>query len=560
MVRRTFVSGLTIVALLTVPVVPGSASNGAGSDRLARIQHIVVIYEENHSFDNLYGSWEGVNGLANADATHMRQVTQDSTEYSCLKQNDANLTSPPLPATCVDTTTAVPFVSRFENAPFAIDEFIPPTANTCPNGQPGGQPGGCTRDLVHRFYQEQYQLNGGRQNRYVTGSDAIGLTMGVYDTHALPIYNYLHGDGHPHYAIADNLYQAAFGGSFLNHQWLIAAGTPVWPNALNDGTANDLHSAVDQAGMPINYPLYASPAGTAVRDGALTASCAPGPGRLPTPPGVVCGDFAVNTIQPVNQPYTPGTAVNRRLPVQTAATIGDRLTDAGIDWAWYSGGWSNANGDIGGPGWTNGSGPACSDPNTNTNAIWPNCPNKIFQFHHQPFNYYARYAPGTQDRTAHLRDEDEFLQLVRSSSATCGLKPVSFVKPVGAENEHPGYASESVGSDHLVELLQAIQESRCAKDTMVIVTYDEFGGSWDHVTPPGQGGRPGVHDQWGPGTRLPTLVVSPYLRGDFVVDHTVYDSTSIVATIERRFGVAPLTSRDAAVADLSHVYDAKSPF
>src|SRR4051794_20804020 len=60
MVRRTFVSGLTIVALLTVPVVPGSASSGAGSDRLARIQHIVVIYEENHSFDNLYGSWEGV--------------------------------------------------------------------------------------------------------------------------------------------------------------------------------------------------------------------------------------------------------------------------------------------------------------------------------------------------------------------------------------------------------------------------------------------------------------------------------------------------------------------
>ena len=560
MVRRTFVSGLTIVALLTVPVVPGSASNGAGSDRLARIQHIVVIYEENHSFDNLYGSWEGVNGLPNADATHTRQVGQDGAEYSCLKQNDVNLTTPPLPPTCQDMTTANSFVSHFENAPFAIDEFIPPTANTCPNGLAGGQPGGCTRDLVHRFYQEQYQLNGGRQNRYVTGSDAIGLTMGGYDTRALPIYNYLHADGHPHYAIADNFFQAAFGGSFLNHQWIIAAKTPVWPNALNDGSANDLHSVVDQAGMPINYPLYASPAGNAVRDGALTASCAPALNRLPTPPGVVCGDYAVNTIQPFSQPYTPLTAANRRLPVQTAPTIGDRLTDASIDWAWYSGGWSNANGDIGGPGWTNGSGPACSDPNTIKDATWPNCANKIFQFHHQPFNYYARYTAGTQERAAHLRDEDEFLQLVRSSSQTCGLKPVSFVKPVGAENEHPGYASESVGSDHLVELLQAIQESQCAKDTMVIVTYDEFGGTWDHVTPPGQAGRPGEHDIWGPGTRLPTLVVSPYLRGDFVVDHTAYDSTSILATIERRFGVAALTSRDAAVADLSHVYDAKSPF
>ena len=57
-----------------------------------------------------------------------------------------------------------------------------------------GAPGGCTRDLVHRFYQEQYQLNGGRQNRYVTGSDAVGLTMGVYDTRALPIYRYARWD------------------------------------------------------------------------------------------------------------------------------------------------------------------------------------------------------------------------------------------------------------------------------------------------------------------------------------------------------------------------------
>ena len=51
--------------------------------------------------------------------------------------------------------------------------------------------------------------------------------MGYYDTKALPIYKYLHGAGHPHYAIADNFFQAAFGGSFLNHQWLIAARTPV---------------------------------------------------------------------------------------------------------------------------------------------------------------------------------------------------------------------------------------------------------------------------------------------------------------------------------------------
>ena len=78
---------------------------------------------------------------------------------------------------------------------------------------------------------------------------------------------------------------------------------------------------------------------------------------------MTCGDFAVNTIQPTYQPYAPGTAVDAQLPPQTAPTIGDRLSAKGIDWAWYSGGWSNANGDVGAPGWTNGTAPGtCTGP------------------------------------------------------------------------------------------------------------------------------------------------------------------------------------------------------
>jgi phospholipase C len=554
-----------VLVVAGVAATVGSAGNGQGADRLGRIKHIVVVYEENHSFDNLYGGWEGVNGLANADAAHTAQVSQAGAPFACLKQNDVNLTSPPLAASCTDTTTGTPFTSAFANAPFTIDSFIPASATTCPapgvfapNGVPNGSglPGGCTRDLVHRYYQEQFQLDAGKQDRYVTGSDAIGLTMGVYDTKALPIYRYLHSDGHPHYAIADDFFESAFGGSFLNHQWLIAANTPTWPGAVNDGSSNDLHSVLDGNGMPTSYSLYKTPAAYALKDQALTQSCAPGPGRGPTQPAFVCGDYAVNTFQPPYQPYAPRTALSRRLPPQTAPTIGDRLSEAGVDWAWYSGGWSNANGDIGAPGWTNGSGATCSDPSANAAATFPNCPDKLFQYHHQPFNYFAAYAPGTAARAAHLRDEQEFLQSARSSSEECNLKPVSFVKPIGAENEHPGYASVPNGSDHLVELLQAIENGACAKDTMVVVTYDEFGGSWDHVPPPGQGGTPGVHDQWGPGTRIPALVVSPFLRGQFVVDHTQYDTTSVLATIEERFGLASLGTRDAGVNDLSNVYDA----
>jgi acid phosphatase len=546
------------VAVAFVLAVPGGAAaqgdDGHG-DGLKKVDRVVVIYQENHSFDNLYGGWEGVNGVDDADAAHTTQVNQAGTPYTCLLQVDVNLTSPPLPATCHDETTEKPFDSAFANEPFTIDDFIAPTDTTCPppgasapNGtlKGTGLPGGCTRDLVHRFYQEQYQLNDGAQNRYVTGSDAVGLAMGVQDTRQLPIYRYLHSPGHPRYAIADNFFQSAFGGSFLNHQWLVAAATPTFL-----GAPDELHSVLDANGMPANYPLYASPAGTAVRDTALTAACGGS-----TPAGLACGDYAVNTIQPTYQPFSSPTAT--KLPPQTAPTIGDRLSDEGIDWAWYSGGWSNANGDIGAPGWTNGDGPTCSDPNAATTATFPNCPDKLFQYHHQPLNYFASFAPGTEARKAHLRDEAEFLQLAQGSMKRCQIKPVSFIKPVGANNEHPGYASVVRGSRHTVELLQAIKHSRCAGNTMVILTYDEFGGTWDHVTPPGQGGAPGPHDKWGPGTRIPALVISPRLRGEFVVDDTQYDTTSILATIERRFGLEPLTSRDAAVNDLFTVFAAGS--
>jgi hypothetical protein len=90
---------------------------------------------------------------------------------------------------------------------------------------------------------------------------------------------------------------------------------------------------------------------------------------------------------------------------------------------------------------------------------------------------------------------------------------------------------------------------------MIVVTYDEFGGQWDHVSPPGQGGAAGAHDIWGPSTRIPALVVSPQLRSEFVVDHTQYDTTSIMKTIEQRFGLDAVATRDAAVNSMSNVFD-----
>jgi phospholipase C len=547
--RRRAVVVLALPALVLALATPAVAHDRSGID------HIVVIYEENHSFDNLFGGWEGVDGLSPDPARTPRhtQVAPDGSPLPCLPQNDVNLTSPPLPVTCTGTIS-----SAFANRPFRVDDYIAPTDTTCPapgvfapNGvaKGAGLPGGCTRDLVHRFYNEQYQIDGGRMDRYAAGSDASGLVMGHYDTRELPIYDYLHSRRAPRYAVADRFFQAAFGGSFLNHQWLVAAATPTWPNAVRDGSPNDLHSVVGPDGFPAATQLHPATPGT--KDAALTQAANPDgtcvvPASGPTPPPrTACGDYAINTFQPPYQPFAPGTAPARRLPPQTAPTIGDRLSAAGQDWAWYSGGWDNANGNVGGAGWTNGTTPGtCTDPRTDTRAVYPNCADATFQYHHQPFNYFASFAPGTAARAAHLRDETEFVAAAKSGD----LKPVSFVKPVGEENEHPGYASEHTGSKHLVDLVKAVEEGPDAEHTLVIVTYDEFGGTWDHVPPPS--GRPGLADKWGPGTRIPALLISPQLKRKFAVDHTSHDTTSVLATIEHHFDLAPLSTRDAEVTDL----------
>ena len=508
-----------VAGLVLVAAVPASAAAPAGKPTgplPGGYKNLVVIYEENHSFDNLYGTWgrvggQVVNGLQNATAAKTIQVDQQGSAYRCLLQNDVNLTSPPLSSTCHDPAHAVPD-SHFRNWWFTIDKYIKPTDTTCP--APGasapfgvrkgeGLPGGCTRDIVHRFYQEQYQINDGHQNRYVTGSDAVGLVMGRYDTKALPIYKYLHSKEAPNYVVADNFFQAAFGGSFLNHQWLIAARTPL---DTSGGVLGAKNSLLDSNGMVNSYDLY-TPTGP-VNDGQLTQACA---GTTANNYVAACGDFAVNTVQPSSPPAATSGAKIPLIDDTAYPNIGDRMTARGITWNWYAGGWDDA--EAGHPG-------------------------KLFQFHHQPFNYFADYAPGKPGRT-HLKDETKFFTAAQNGT----LPQVSFVKPYGAENEHPGYASEPNGSDHLVDLLKAITSGPQAKDTLVVVTYDEFGGQWDHVSPP-------VVDKWGPGTRIPALVLSAGMVKSGV-DHTTYDTTSIMATIERSYDLAPVDTRDAHVKDLT---------
>jgi phospholipase C len=96
-------------------------------------------------------------------------------------------------------------------------------------------------------------------------------------------------------------------------------------------------------------------------------------------------------------------------------------------------------------------------------------------------------------------------------------------------------------------ILKALGESRLWERTAIIITYDEGGGFWDHVPPP-------MPDAYGFGTRVPTLLISPWARRGYV-DHSLAETTSVLAFIETRFGLRPLQLRDAVAYNMLAGFD-----
>ncbi|HVO44217.1 MAG TPA: alkaline phosphatase family protein, partial [Aggregatilineales bacterium] len=315
------------------------------------LKHIIVVYLENWSFDSLYGLFPGANGLANA-ANAAPQVDKTGKVYDTLpaplnsNQKDSNGKS------VADSR----FPANLPNKPFDIDKYVPTSD--------------MTGDLLVSFFPEQYQIDGGKMDKFVAWTNAAGLVMGYYNTTKLSLYQYA-----KQYTLGDNFFHAAFGGSFLNAFWLVSASTPTFPNA------------------PADMVIQLDANGVMTKDGPVT------------PDG-----YVVNTAYSSFMPHPASVKADHLMPPQTMPTIGDRLSEKGISWAWYSGGW---------------------------NVAIAGKPEKLFQFHHQPLAYFKNYGDGTDGRAQHLKDETDFYAALSNGT----LPAVSFVKPIGEDNEHPGYAT-----------------------------------------------------------------------------------------------------------------------
>ena len=386
---------------------------GAG---LRNIEHIIVIYGENRSFDHLYGLFPGANGIHQATAQNSRQTDRDGSVLASL---------PPVWAG-VNQEVPQSAATDLPNAPFRIERpcrmestaVRPYTRSGAPflSKPDADQPGqaGSVRGVV-------------RCGRARHGSLRWIAAAAV--------------EAWREYTLADNTFMAAFGGSFLNHFWLVCACTPLYPDAATS-PAKDLIAKLDADGVSLTR-ASSSPASALLgppkfdRDGALT------------PDG-----YAVNTMQPPYQPSgsPPAAGSDPRFADPAEPTRCRRRPEddrrhaaraKGISWAWYAGAWNAAVAD----------GRRPAEDKARRDLQGGNAPN--FQPHHQPFNYFARFAPGTADRDAALKDGDG-LRRRRSSRHAAA---VAFYKPQGNLKQHPGYADIERGDKHIAELIEQMQKS-----------------------------------------------------------------------------------------------------
>ena len=461
---RTSLLGLALLGTATA-IQPALAD-----EALAKIKNIVVIYAENRSFDHLYGFFPGANGIANATTEQKTQLDHDGRRLPDLTMF-ANDGKPD------------PRFPRMPNAPFRIDAppiDMPPTT--------------IVPSPIHAFYHNQEQINGGSNNMFAAMSTVGGWAMGYFDGSQLRSWQWA-----KEYMLADNFFMGAFGGSYLNHQWLICACTPASPECTRGDAraarANGKLEKKPDSPRPRTAPCT-SQRRTAVRSRRTAIRS-----TRSQPPLSAERRRTAREGGPWNWPTRRATRSGLPVPPQTAKTIGDTLSAKGDRLGLVRGGWNAALADGRRP------------PAEKRKVIYTRETARRISSRTISRSTTTRGSrPARADRAAHLKDGDDFLHDIDAGT----LPPVAFYKPVGRYTQHPSYTDLVSGDMHIDDLLQRLRAARSGSDMVVIVTYDENGGYWDHAPPPS---GPGWGDRCGPASRIPAIIVSPFARRGFDRPH-----------------------------------------
>lgn len=553
LIRPAGLAGLALSALAAVAALPAAAAGAPQAATATPVKHVIVIIGENHSFDNIFATYrppagqhirnllsEGIitaSGRPGPNARRALQFTASDTRaysvrprltgtYQTLPQPYTASVSPAcdgLPANSPDTR----FPANLPNAPYQITRYVPYLDTHSGDGGGCRFSGAYVGDPIHRFYQmSQQQLASAGHLSTWTASTAGdddgasppapihqgGVQMGYYSMAA--------GDAQVlqdlarHYAISDNYHQAVQGGTGANH---IALGTG-FAASYQDASGAAATPPVRQIENPDPKPGTDNSYTQDGYAGGSYSECADS-----SRPGVRAIDRYLATLpyrvfrncQPgryyLLNNYAPGynadgtlnTSSPYTVPPQRTGyvTIGNELSAHHISWGYFGEGYHGGH-------------PA--------GGFCEIC---------DPMQYSASImtSPALRANTQH--DYSDFT----AEAASGTLPAVTFLKPDGAEDGHPGYSTLPAFENFVARSVAAVQASPALwRSTAIFVTFDETGGYYDS-------GYTQPVSFFGDGPRVPLIAVSPYARRG-AVDHTYNDHVSILKFIEANWGLAPLSA------------------
>lgn len=530
----------TLAACTAATATTLSATVGAGSafaaDTKTPIEHVVVIYSENISFDHYFGTYPEA----------------ENKPGEKLKGQDA-------PAPKFEAKPGTPKVDNLVEAglegqqnPNSVKPFrlTPDQASTV--------------DQNHAYSDEQEAMNGGKMDKFAdTVSNDVdkkndglfakqGLTMGYYDGNTVTgLWNYAQN-----FAMSDNSYSTIFG--------------PSTPGALNlvSGTVADATIHDPKSGEEVKIKPGSSDEFAGVSKGGSKVSIVGDPDPLFDD----CSNKSSASTDEVAQMHS--------------RNIGDQMNDKKVTWGWFHGGFRPTEKA------TDSQRARCGAAHKTLTGQ----PNADYNPHHQPFQYYASTANphhvepsspemiGKSDQANHQYDLSDFDTALKDGN----LPAVSFLKASNYQDGHAGYSNPLDEQAFITHYINELQNSKEWDKTAVVIAYDDSDGWYDHKAPQilngskdqtkvEETGKPVDHQictdaadkvgvvgdkngQCGPGTRQPLLVVSPYSKVNHV-DNTYTEQTSITKFIQDNWSLGRLggDAFDERAGTLNNMFDFSKP-
>ena len=506
-----------IVSLaMTATVATGYALPSLASEPATAtpIKHVIVIFQENVSFDHYFGTYP----LA-ANSTAGEPVFKAASDTPAI---NGLLTGPAAPPN--NPTLNVAGTGTIQ--PFRLGRN---QATTC--------------DEDHNYTDEQAAYHAGQMDLVVQKLSSAAANcapdkstvMGYYDGNTVTaLWNYAQ-----HFAMSDNSFSTTYG--------------PSTPGAINL-VAGNTHgvTGATQAGFGpvpgINQTTGAS--------GSQTVTVAGSDSNGNTGAGSIVGDP-----RPFGDVCNPLGSTQVKLD-SPGKNVGDLLNAKAVSWGWFQGGFGNCN-----------SIHKASDGTVKQDYIGHHEPFQYFAST-QNLTHLPPSSPamvGSTDQAKHQYDLSALFTINSVSGATSrtyditGFQPgvklpaVTFLKAPGFMDGHAAYSDPLLEQHFIVQVANTVMTSKYWNDTAIVVLYDDSDGWYDHVYPPlvnasalsalpsssdaltgpGQCGVPlagAVLGRCGYGPRQPFLVISPFARRNFV-DHTVTDQTSVLRFIEDNFNL-----------------------